>query len=156
MLLAIVHCFSLNCGEQQSLSFHILYYLVPSAPPSRLNTQVLSSTILLVTWYEPPFSEQNGILTKYRVTWRGLERDTEERLEDISVNSTSNTSYVLTDLDAYTSYEVNVSSFTSVGAGPTSSTTVTTLQDSELNLIVFLTVYLLFIINQQYSSSPII
>ena len=131
-------------------------YLVPSAPPSHLNTQVLSSTILLVTWYEPTFSEQNGILTKYRVTWRGLERDTEERLEDISVNSTSNTSYVLTDLDAYTSYEVNVSSFTSVGAGPTSSTTVTTLQDSELNLIVFLTVYLLFIINQQYSSSPII
>ena len=119
------------------LSIFILYNLVPSASPSYLNVQVLSSSILLVTWYEPPFSEQNGILTKYRITWRGLERDTEERLEDIPVNSTSNTSYVLTDLDAYTSYEVNVSSYTSIGAGPISSTSVTTLQDSEWNLIVF-------------------
>ncbi|KAI6660980.1 Phosphatidylinositol phosphatase PTPRQ-like isoform X2 [Oopsacas minuta] len=102
---------------------------VPSALPSKLNVQILSSSILIATWYEPPFSEQNGILTRYRITWRGLERDTEMRLEDIPVNSTSNTSYALTDLDAYTNYEVNVSSFTSVGAGPISSYTVTTLQD---------------------------
>ena len=109
--------------------------LVPSAIPTDLSVQILSSSILAATWYEPPFSEQNGILTKYRITWRGLERDTEERLEDIPVNSTSNTSYVLTDLDAYTSYEVNVSSYTSVGAGPISSTSVTTLQDSEFNYL---------------------
>ena len=132
------------------------FFVAPSATPTLLQTSALSPYILWVTWYEPPFSEQNGILTKYRVTWRGLERDTEERLEDIPVNSTSNTSYVLTDLDAYTSYEVNVSSYTSVGAGPISSTSVTTLQDSEWNLIVFLSVSLLFIIYQNYSSSPII
>ncbi|KAI6660982.1 Phosphatidylinositol phosphatase PTPRQ-like [Oopsacas minuta] len=119
---------SLGEGVTASVSTRT-YESVPTAQPSNLNVQILSSSILIATWYEPPFSEQNGILTKYRVTWRGLERDTEVRLEDIPVNSTSNTSYALTDLDAYTSYEVNVSSFTSVGAGPISSYTVTTLQD---------------------------
>ena len=126
-------CFPCNSIHCNLIKYVNPIILVPSGTPTDLNVQILSSSILIATWYEPTYSAQNGILTKYRVTWRGLERDTEERLEDISVNSTSNTSYVLTDLDAYTSYEVNVSSYTSVGAGPISSTTVTTLQDSELN-----------------------
>ena len=118
---------------QRNIKFTKKYFsLVPSATPSNLKVQILSSSILIATWYEPPFSEQNGVLTKYRLTWNGLERDGEVRVVNIPVNSSSNTSYALTDLDAHTSYEVNVSSFTSVGSGPISSHTVTTLQDSEL------------------------
>ena len=121
---------------------------MPSATPTRLKTTALSPYIVLATWYEPPFSEQNGVLTKYRLTWNGLERDRKVRVVDIPVNSSSNTSYALTDLDAHTSYEVNVSSFTSVGSGPISSHTVTTLQDSEYNFeetsFMLLSCYLLF------------
>ena len=109
----------------------IYYFIVPSAAPTNFKVEVLSSLILSTSWYEPPFSEQNGVLTKYRVTWKGLERDRVVRSLDIPVNSSSNTSYALTGLDAHTSYVVNVSSFTSVGSGPISSRTVTTLEDSE-------------------------
>ena len=116
--------------------------IVPSAVPTNFKTVALSPYIVLATWYEPPFSEQNGILTKYELTWNGLERDREVRIVDIPVNSSSNTSYALDDLDAYTSYEVNVSSFTSVGAGPISSVRVTTLQDSEYNfMFVFISLF---------------
>ena len=114
---------------------YLLYLLLaPSGTPTLLTTTSLSPSVVLATWYEPLYSEQNGVLTKYRVTWKGLERDRVVRSVDIPVNSSSNTSYALTGLDAHTSYVVNVSSFTSVGSGPISSREVTTLEDSECSV----------------------
>ena len=133
MFESLLHTF-LYINAVTFLSLFNFLLLAPSGIPTLLTTTALSPSVVLATWYEPLYSEQNGVLTKYRVTWKGLERDRVVRSVDIPVNSSSNTSYALTGLDAHTSYVVNVSSFTSVGSGPISSRTVTTLEDSECSV----------------------
>jgi len=47
--------------------FHVLTFLVPSAPPDNVQVLVSSSTAILVTWEPIPEIDQNGIITLHEV-----------------------------------------------------------------------------------------
>ena len=89
-----------------------------------------------MTWDPVPLIDQNGIITVYEVLYQPQETfngaiDALER----NVSGTL-TSVDLTDLQEFVTYTISVRAFTSVGEGPYSGQeTVTTFEDSELNII---------------------
>ena len=103
----------------------------PSAPPTNLTTSVLSANIISVTWDPPVSIEQNGIITHYTLSYRGIERDTASRELTLYSNNSFFTHYILTGLDEYTSYNISVSASTSVGFGPSYALVAQTQEDGE-------------------------
>ena len=69
----------------------------------------------MVTWDEIPGLDQNGIITDYEVQIQPLDFPA-----DLSVNllTTTNLSILVTDLEEYISYSIEVRAYTSVGPGP--------------------------------------
>ena len=68
-----------------------------------------------MTWDEIPGLDQNGIITDYEVQIQPLDFPA-----DLSVNllTTTNLSILVTDLEEYISYSIEVRAYTSVGPGP--------------------------------------
>ena len=68
-----------------------------------------------MTWDEIPGLDRNGIITDYEVQIQPLDFPA-----DLSVNllTTTNLSILVTDLDEYISYSIEVRAYTSVGPGP--------------------------------------
>ena len=106
----------------------------PSSSPTNLQTSVLSANIISVTWDPPVSIDQNGIITHYTLTYKGIERDTTSRDIVLYSNQSYFTNYILTALDEYTYYDVDVTASTSAGTGPSISATDRTEQESELQL----------------------
>ena len=110
-------------------------FTAPSSTPTNLQTSVLSANIISVTW-DPPLSiDQNGIITHYTLTYKGIERDTTSRDIILYSNQSYFTNYILTALDEYTYYDIDVTASTSAGVGPSISTTDRTEQESEFTII---------------------
>ena len=84
-----------------------------------------------MTWDPPVPIEQNGIITHYTLSYRGVERDTASR--DIVLTSEQSyfTNLVLTNLDEHTSYDIDVKAATAIGSGPTATVRTQTDQDGE-------------------------
>ena len=121
---------STSVGEGESASIDIrTMETAPSAPPTNLTTTVLSANIISVTWDPPVPIEQNGIITHYTLSYRGVERDTASRDIILASDQSYFTNYILTELDEHTSYNISVSASTSAGTGP-SSTVVTQTDES--------------------------
>lgn len=51
---------------------HLIFCLVPSSPPRKVQCTPMSSTSLLINWSPPPVSEMNGVLKEYRLSYRPL------------------------------------------------------------------------------------
>ena len=68
-----------------------------------------------MTWDEISGLDQNGIITDYEVQIEPLDFPA-----DLSVNllTTTNLSILVTDLEEYISYSIEVRAYTSVGPGP--------------------------------------
>ena len=89
---------------------------VPGSSPVNVESEVLSSTSIRVSWEEVSSIDQNGIIMMYEVLFEPL-----ETFGDIVIPSTINTTLfgvVATDLRAYVNYNISVRAYTSVGAGP--------------------------------------
>ena len=85
-----------------------------------------------VTWDPPPIYHQNGIITSYTLTYRGVERDTDLRTMMVSVvNGSSYVEPELTGLEEHTTYIITLRANTIVGNGPTTTLQVLTLQNGE-------------------------
>ena len=123
---------STSVGEGESASIDIrTLETAPSAPPTNLNTTVLSANIISVTWDPPVPIEQNGIITHYTLSYRGVERDTASRDIILASDQSYFTNYILTELDEHTSYNISVSASTSAGTGPSSTVVIQTDEDGE-------------------------
>ena len=95
----------------------------PSAPPTNIQGTNVSSTSLYITWNEPPFSDQNGIIRTYRVSYVVLSSS-----EFNDTMTTTNENITLSDLEIYTLYLIRVSAVT-VAEGPFDSIVVRTDSD---------------------------
>ena len=95
------------------------YPTEPGSPPDNVESVVLSSTSIAVTWEEVPPIEQNGIIIVYEVLYEPL-----ETFGGILVPSTVNTTdleAVIMNLTAFVSYNISIRAYTSVGPGPYSA-----------------------------------
>ena len=123
---------STSVGEGDSASIEIrTLETAPSGPPTDLTTRVLSANTISVTWDPPVPIDQNGIITHYTLSYRGIERDTASREVTLYSYDSFFTHYILTELDEHTSYSISVLASTSIGSGPTATVVTQTEQDGE-------------------------
>ena len=150
---------STSVGEGDSASIEIrTLETAPSGSPTDLTTRVLSANIISVTWDPPVPIDQNGIITHYTLSYRGIERDTALRDIILYSNQSYFTNSVLTHLDEHTTYDISVSASTATGPGPAYTVRTQTDQDGELRtilclfLFIYIFMYLLFIYLLLFSS----
>ena len=98
-----------------SISNNAYLYSEPASPPENVQTTVLSSTAIMVTWEEVPAIEENGIIINYEVEFEPL-----EFTNTLMINTTNGTSFltVITGLQEFVAYNISVRAYTSVGPGP--------------------------------------
>lgn len=89
---------------------------VPSGSPENVETGVLSSMSIRVTWDEVLPIDQNGIITEYEVLYEPLETFG-GLLSSLSMNSTDLVIDFM-DLMPFVSYNISIRAYTSVGPGP--------------------------------------
>ncbi|XP_041482004.1 Down syndrome cell adhesion molecule-like protein 1 homolog isoform X2 [Lytechinus variegatus] len=100
----------------------------PDGAPSNLTLEVSSSTSITASWEPIPALNQNGAITGYMVLYR-----LSESLEDFVMSEAigAATSYLLTGLSPWTTYEVKVQGVNGDGVGPSSDSVVAkTLADA--------------------------
>ena len=113
------------------LNIHFL--IVPSSSVRNLTTSTtqLNATSILVTWNVPVLNDLNGVLLNYSINYSGIEIDTVPRVIYLSNPTLTNQSIILTNLEEYTTYSINVSAYTKVGRGPDAVVSQRTNQDGE-------------------------
>ena len=99
----------------------------PSAPPSDITGDHISSTSIVVQWNEVPQEHRNGEIQGYRVLYSDADGREKKKTVDAPTRETS-----LIGLNKSTMYTIKVLAFTSAGDGPASSgISVTTAEDSK-------------------------
>ena len=110
---------------------YLMFFLFnsePSAPPTNVAGQSISSTSISVTWDEVPAAEQNGIITNYNISYHSL---TEKHSSSATMDYVAR-QMTLTGLREFVNYSITVFASTVVGNGPASDPIiVSTSEDSE-------------------------
>ena len=123
---------SLHTGCFNSLVF--FWVTEPNAPPANVTGHNTSSTSILVRWGDVPFSDKNGVIVSYTVTYRALSSDSSQSK---NVTTTGN-QITLTSLNEYTNYSITVFASTSKGGGNQSAPIVIiTDEDSKFVITEF-------------------
>ena len=78
---------------------------------------VISSTSISVFWDPPPFDDQNGVITGYRVIVANLNRTNVSSTTDVT-----RTSFTALNLEEFEAYGIQVAAMTAIGLGPFSDT----------------------------------
>ena len=101
----------------------------PTAAPSNVSGHNTSSTSILVKWDDVPAFEQNGIITRYTITYSSKT----ENHDGSAIAGPTDRQKELTGLREYVDYDITVHASTSKGDGPNSdpATVVRTDQDSK-------------------------
>ena len=79
----------------------------------------------------PILNDLNGFLLNYSINYSGIEIDTVPRVIYLSSPGFGEQSFTLTDLEEYTTYSINISSYTKVGKGPDAMVKHRTNQDGK-------------------------
>ena len=94
-----------------------------------VSAESISSTSIRVSWGKVPAIDQNGVITQYEVEYNQSTFDSVPTTQNIIVNSTMT---VLTGLEEYVEYSIQVRAYTSQGPGPyTDAIYVTTDEDGK-------------------------
>ena len=117
----------------QAHIYRLFIRLVPSSSVRDLTTSTtqLNATSILMSWKVPVLNDLNGILLNYSVTYSGIEIDTTARVVYLSNPDFGDQFFILTNLEEYTTYSINISTYTDVGKGPDAIVTQRTNQDGE-------------------------
>ena len=107
----------------------IILLSAPTRPPSNLTVHNENSTSLVVRWTPVPDCCQFGIIKGYQVTL------TDSTSATITKNLT-NLEARFVNLKKFHEYQISVNAFTSKGAGPKASTSVSTDQDGMSVLLI--------------------
>ena len=87
----------------------------PSAPPQNVTTIVINATAILISWNIPPFLDQNGDITGYQLMITNQNRTN----SSATVYNIANiTSFVITMLEEFEVYNIEIAARTFVGLGP--------------------------------------
>ena len=119
------------------LLLNFLPYSPASSAPVNVTAHNLSSTSIMVTW-QPPLTP-NGIIRSYHV--EVFASSTGDVVNEIT---TTNTSVIITMLEKFTTYEVQVFATTITEGDGSDVVTVTTDEDSELLAYTHKPLYQLF------------
>ena len=92
----------------------------PDGTPQNVKGQNRSSTSIIVMWEEVPVVEQNGIITRYTITYKS---QTENDNGNVQVNGSVRQTE-LTNLKEYVNYNITMFSSTVKGDGLASDPTV--------------------------------
>ena len=99
-------------------------------------------------------NDLNGVLLNYSINYSGIEIDTVPRVIYLSNPTLTNQSIILTNLEEYTTYSINVSAYTKVGRGPDAVVSQRTNQDGEYFLVYFILAYLTLVIYNVSTLAP--
>ncbi|KAM6964645.1 protein sidekick-2 isoform 1-T1 [Tautogolabrus adspersus] len=92
---------------------------VPSCGPTNVSTFAITSSSILVRWFEVPEADRNGLILGYKVVYK--EKDSDSVVHFWTVEGNATHSVQLTGLGKYVLYEIQVLAFTRVGDGRPSS-----------------------------------
>ena len=98
-----------------------------------------SSTTIQVYWDPPPIGAQNGIITGYRIYFRGVQFDTERSIEEFTIQipvypAHDRNSMLLQQLEEHNQYNIAVEAVNINGTSASSDeVAVDTLPASEFN-----------------------
>ncbi|XP_060883769.1 protein sidekick-2 isoform X6 [Labrus mixtus] len=92
---------------------------VPSCGPTNVSTFAITSSSILVRWFEVPEADRNGLILGYKVVYK--EKDSDSSVHFWTVEGNATHSVQLTGLGKYVLYEIQVLAFTRVGDGRSSS-----------------------------------
>ena len=98
----------------------------PNASPENVTGHATNSTSILVSWGEVPFSDQNGVIRSYTVTYRALSSNSSQT-KNVTAPARQAT---LTGLNKYTNYSITVFASTSKGGG-NQSTPIVVITDED-------------------------
>ena len=110
------------------------FLTAPEQSPQNVTAYAYSSTAIQISWYPPPSTSQNGIITSYRITIQGSSFDTDVIVISVSVTTpvyplVTGDSYLITHLHPYNEYTISVTAVNSVGeSGSSDPINTTTLQ----------------------------
>ncbi|KAI6661005.1 Phosphatidylinositol phosphatase PTPRQ-like [Oopsacas minuta] len=109
--------------------------IAPTGTPQNIEFTIIMTTSLSLSWDSPPLSEQNGVITGYKISYNGVTIDTE--VKSVIVTTTSTT---LTDLEEGSEYLIEISAINSAGVGSSTSIIKTTAEiaptGTPLNVVV--------------------
>ena len=112
------NCYIIKGQLTQNLGF---FFAGPSEPPKITSLTVLNSTSVLLKWEPVPRASQNGIIRRYTIHFREVEKNDSVTVKAPAVNATVN------GLRQKAEYLFWIVAATSVGDGPSSvSKTATT------------------------------
>ena len=120
-----------------------LSFLAPSQPPQTITAYAYSATAIVISYYPPPSTDQNGIITSFKITIEGTPFDTEVDVINVAVSTpvyplVTSGNYLITQLRAYNTYSIKLTAVNSVGeSGSSESISVTTLQSGTLEFSTF-------------------
>ena len=97
---------------------------MPTGTPQNYEAVAVSSTSIRLTWAEPRFEEQNGVIQAYYITITELETST---TLDFEADGTD-TLLIVNSLQPFYNYNCTIAAFT-VGVGPTAYRITQTLPD---------------------------
>ncbi|KAI6661003.1 Phosphatidylinositol phosphatase PTPRQ-like isoform X5 [Oopsacas minuta] len=97
--------------------------IAPTGTPQNIELTTIMTTSLSLSWDSPSLSEQNGVISGYRLSYEGIYHDTE--LKGISVATTSAT---IDNLKEGSEYHIHICAVNSMGTGPCISVNGRTLE----------------------------
>ena len=107
---------------QQYLALHHVHFIflviVPSSPPLNVTLEDINATAIRVSWEIPPIIHHNSPLTGYVIYYSDL-TDPGGEAQVTILNSAVFTS-VISKLEPYTLYDVQVAALNDAGTGPRS------------------------------------
>jgi len=102
----------------------------PSKAPDAFTVTAKTSTSITASWQLPPEDSRNGVITGFKLFYQ--KKGSVGLRSQLTINSGSTLTKVVTGLDKYTEYDFEVLAFTSVGDGPkTSVKSETTEEDGK-------------------------
>ena len=119
-----------NLFSEDTECFSLFIASVPASPPLDVMASNITSTTITLTWTEVPAIHQNGVILGYGVEYTQTTFDSVPTTQNVTVTSTL---AVLTGLEEYVEYSIQVRAYTEEGPGPYSDVLiVTTSEDSKL------------------------
>ena len=104
---------------------------VPADPPANFNATAINSTAIQLTWSPPP--TPYGIVISYNITYNLSEIIRFSVLSSVLVGAEDGTSYLVTGLNEYTTYELEIFASTRIGPGPSTQATARTHHTSMID-----------------------
>uniref|UniRef100_A0A671KSY1 Sidekick cell adhesion molecule 2b n=1 Tax=Sinocyclocheilus anshuiensis TaxID=1608454 RepID=A0A671KSY1_9TELE len=95
---------------------------VPSCGPTNVSAFATTSSSILVSWFEVPEPDRNGLILGYKVVYK--EKDSDSPLKFWMVEGNASHSVQLTGLGKYVLYEIQVLAFTRIGDGRPSTPSI--------------------------------